>query len=338
MAVQNNRIDFIDFLKAIGILLMIAAHIPFADGFVHYVHAFHMPLFFGISGFLYNPEAGGIGKLLRRIKKLLIPYFTFSFIGYFLWILETKPQNIDDAIIPIKAVLWVNSENMPIAGALWFLTALALLDILVYLIGLIKRNSVKLVIVILCSLVGIFEVQIFSFRLPWSMGAALVGLLFFTFGYAIKDLWEKDFFVKLRNIPAVVFFLILCVLAIPIMLNGILNMRTAQYGFVPVTIMDAFLSVVVLFILSFKAMEFIKQQSPRIGAISRIFTNIGKYSIIYLCMNEIVINIVRSFLTKIGMFNIALAFVLALIILKLMEIVFAKTPLRFFVGISLAKK
>lgn len=53
-----RRMVHIDILKGMGIILMILGHMHFDDQiFGKIVYAFHMPLFFCISGYLYNrPE------------------------------------------------------------------------------------------------------------------------------------------------------------------------------------------------------------------------------------------------------------------------------------------
>ena len=43
-----------DILKGLGILLMIMGHVGFGELFSKYIHAFHMPLFFLISGYFYK--------------------------------------------------------------------------------------------------------------------------------------------------------------------------------------------------------------------------------------------------------------------------------------------
>lgn len=56
-----ERVNYIDYIRAIGIVLMVLAHIPLSDAFVHYVHGFHMPLFFVVSGYCY--KAGGVWNI-----------------------------------------------------------------------------------------------------------------------------------------------------------------------------------------------------------------------------------------------------------------------------------
>ena len=53
---MNNpkRVESADLYRGIGIVLMIMAHIGFGGLFDHFVHAFHMPLFFFVSGYFFK--------------------------------------------------------------------------------------------------------------------------------------------------------------------------------------------------------------------------------------------------------------------------------------------
>ena len=64
---MKERVGQIDWIRAIGIVLMVLAHIPLSEVFVHYVHGFHMPLFFVASGYCY--KAGGTEHLKKTLKK-----------------------------------------------------------------------------------------------------------------------------------------------------------------------------------------------------------------------------------------------------------------------------
>ena len=52
MEARINRITHIDIFKGIGILFMVMGHIGFSSIFDKWIHAFHMPMFFFISGYL----------------------------------------------------------------------------------------------------------------------------------------------------------------------------------------------------------------------------------------------------------------------------------------------
>ena len=47
---KQVRIDYIDLFRAFGIILMIMGHIKFGGNFDKWIHAFHMPTFFFVSG------------------------------------------------------------------------------------------------------------------------------------------------------------------------------------------------------------------------------------------------------------------------------------------------
>lgn len=46
----TDRLNYIDCFRAIGICLMIMGHVGFGGHFDKWIHAFHMPMFFFVSG------------------------------------------------------------------------------------------------------------------------------------------------------------------------------------------------------------------------------------------------------------------------------------------------
>ena len=71
--------DDIDIYRAYGIVLMIMGHIGFGENFDHFIHAFHMPMFFFISGFFFKDDITNVKQYaVNKAKKLLIPYFVFG--------------------------------------------------------------------------------------------------------------------------------------------------------------------------------------------------------------------------------------------------------------------
>ena len=54
---QNTRIDYIDIFRSFGIILMVMGHIGYGKAFDLFIHAFHMPMFFWISGYLFSYKA-----------------------------------------------------------------------------------------------------------------------------------------------------------------------------------------------------------------------------------------------------------------------------------------
>lgn len=51
MIIVKQAADYMDVFRVCGIILMVMGHIGFDDKFDKFIHAFHMPMFFFISGF-----------------------------------------------------------------------------------------------------------------------------------------------------------------------------------------------------------------------------------------------------------------------------------------------
>ncbi|WP_242861611.1 acyltransferase family protein, partial [Candidatus Arthromitus sp. SFB-turkey] len=95
--IKENKINLIEFnyLRAIGIFLVVLGHsFPYIDEtnfqlykYIHsLIYSFHMPLFIMISGFFaYKILTINSFKQYKlfissKFKKLMIPYFTISFL------------------------------------------------------------------------------------------------------------------------------------------------------------------------------------------------------------------------------------------------------------------
>ena len=75
----SNRLDYIDSAKGIGILLVVIAHINYTQQLLTIIYSFHMPLFFAISGLLFDSSKYQNFKdfLTRKIRTLICPYILF---------------------------------------------------------------------------------------------------------------------------------------------------------------------------------------------------------------------------------------------------------------------
>lgn len=52
--ISTGRKYWIDVLRALGIILVVLGHVSKEPNTVIFIYAFHMPLFFLLSGFLFN--------------------------------------------------------------------------------------------------------------------------------------------------------------------------------------------------------------------------------------------------------------------------------------------
>ena len=49
---MKKRLDYVDYARGVGVILMLIGHLGFGDGVYKVIYSFHMPLFFLISGYI----------------------------------------------------------------------------------------------------------------------------------------------------------------------------------------------------------------------------------------------------------------------------------------------
>lgn len=79
---STQRIEYIDLAKFIGIFLMVLCHAGMHNMATSVIYAFHMPLFFFLSGYLYNRnnEIKFLPYLRKKAFSILVPYVIFALI------------------------------------------------------------------------------------------------------------------------------------------------------------------------------------------------------------------------------------------------------------------
>ena len=156
---SSGRLEWLDFGKAMGILVVLLVHAGCRLGLVtYYGGMFYMPIFFVAAGYTFRVKEGeSYGTfLLKKAKRLLIPYFgTSAFLWVFFWVKDCVLGGIpgDLKLASLFGILYSRNQmwRSGYAGSnpvlmdilnspLWFLTAL----FLVYVwYGLISRSQKK---------------------------------------------------------------------------------------------------------------------------------------------------------------------------------------------------
>lgn len=127
MKKTKKRENWIDVLKGIGMIYVLMGHIKPSLFFEIHIYSFHMPLFFFISGYLYNNYYPFNIYLKRKIKSLLIPYIIFAFFALLVsaYFNGSFFKLIEEFLFLNGTVGW----NSPI----WFLIVLFITEIIYYL-------------------------------------------------------------------------------------------------------------------------------------------------------------------------------------------------------------
>ena len=297
---KKIRYKEIDLLKGYGIVLMILGHIPVNSFFMKTIYLFHMPLFFIASGFLFKKSNQSISELLKKwFLRLILPYFIFSLCGYALWVIEIKPQIGEELIKPLLAILLYNNQDMPITGALWFLSSMLFLYILYYYIFRFIKTEIWRAFMVSGIVLCGYILNYYKIVLPWSIGIGMIGAFFFYIGHLVFLKYHDILRCLERNTNKSLPYL-LCVTIIIItylgIYNGKINMRIGDYGhsFIVFVLVASILTI--LYLILFNLL--IQKGSNYFLLV--IIEKIGVNSIIYLGLNEVVINLIASISGKFG--------------------------------------
>lgn len=290
---HTGRIDHIDILKAIGILAMVMGHVGFGDVFNKWIHIFHMPMFFIISGYLYHFQS--FWKMIkRRTKTLLVPYFVFGIIHCFLFFVRNGKIDIHAFYL----LLWENTaENgIPIAGALWFLTAMWVTELLFWCIQSMRLSAIKTTIIAaIIAVIGLACSTYLPIRLPWAIDVGMVGVGFYQTGKHIREVIPKILEAKcFYYIIGIIFFSVFG------LLFPYVNLRIGEYGIWPVFWINAVGMTVSLWGVSRYVNEFFAYKNIRY---LYWLKGIGRDSILYLCLNQLAILLNRDLIGTLIPYN-----------------------------------
>lgn len=329
---KTNRVEYIDIFRSFGILMMVMGHVGYGNKFDFFIHAFHMPMFFWISGLLFKhklkSELSFRAWGLKKAKTLLLPYVVFGIAHYFLY----SCINYNDIdISPLVHLISVNTDGLAICGALWFLTALFFTDILFFIIDrYIASELLKAIIIASIALLGNLSKVIFPFTLPYALGPAFVGVGLYYIGYFCRKNSENKVVHFLFNLSWIPNLLLGVITIILIFLNGYINMRTETYAVIPLFWVNAVLSIIVGVNLSKLLYKHIQK-----SVVEKWLVSIGRESIVYVCLNQVVIQIVRK---AIQMLNIPaywssiLILIITMAVLWVISKIMMNTKLKLLIG------
>lgn len=296
----NYRVEWIDYFRFFGVLLMVMGHIGFGSKFDVWIHGFHMPMFFFISGVLYKEieKQEKIGErlkktIIKKAKVLLIPYLCVGIMSYILWIIKHFAS--PDLLSPLYHLLMDNSNGLPYTGALWFLTSFFFTSIIYAVIDVITLNcklrvAWKTLISVAFAIIGCT----LSYRLPWSLNAAFVGVGLMHFGWLLRNCLLKEHSVVSWG-GIVIALLALLALSMVIFLNGSINMRTGTYHNIGMFWIGAVGSSIVVCYIAKLVYGFINLHKS-LSVCGRYFCSVGRNSMTYLCFNQLTILGIKNFL------------------------------------------
>lgn len=203
-SLQNKkRLGWLDFGKAMGILIVLLVHAECRLGFLtYYGGMFYMPIFFMAAGYTYRckPQESFCEFVKKKSKRMLFPYAgTSLFLWFFFWIKDCilAGNPMDAKLHSIKGILYSRNQ-MYVAGyagenpvlldilnaPLWFLTAMFLAYLWYELASRSGRKYILLAVGLILSVIWHYTADLL---LPWSLDAVPYFACFMAVGEFLRD-------------------------------------------------------------------------------------------------------------------------------------------------------
>ncbi len=198
---MDNRSDWVDYAKAIGIILVVYGHVArglynagvgipkgffeLADGIIY---SFHMPLFFFLSGifFLHSlTKRGGQKIVFSKIDTIVYPYIVWSIIQGLIEAYLSAYTNGNVAYADVFSLLWSPRAQF------WFLYILFICFIVATIIFSVIPKKATLIVLVGASLAYIYSSSMPSGFVYLYMSENFV---FFIFGIVFSIYNKKTFF------------------------------------------------------------------------------------------------------------------------------------------------
>ncbi len=194
---MEKRIHWIDAAKGLGIILVIMSHAPMNPELRAFLFAFHMPLFFYLSGVVFKPSRQApLTFVKKKARGLLLPYFIFSAITYVTWFvlfrhLPFTPGENVDPIHPFTGIFLSTPENYQLTynPAIWFLTCLFLVELLFFFYYRLSRGKWIGLFLLTAAILG-YGSTFLQFAIPWNGFVALTAVVFYGLGFLTKTFWK----------------------------------------------------------------------------------------------------------------------------------------------------
>lgn len=308
----KERKQWIDALRAIAILLVMYGHcVKGLNLFFVFTSPIKMPLFFCLSGYLFNIRGGSQKQFWKNLLlKLVVPWFCLAFIPVF-------PK-------VFSSLKWGCSFLYEVVSGqrYWFMPCLIVAEVIHFYIRKVSSRISTLGILSVLS----FAAGILMHKVGWlnfaMINRALTVQLFFFLGILFKtnERWFKE--RKVKEIVAVVFlYFIIEIISILLFPNQSLDVHHNYYYNFPICLSLIIIGVLLLFTVFSKL---------NVG--SRLLSFIGQNTLVFYMWHGYAYRLHDFFMKRIGVSTIPIWFdgIIKVIVACLVCGVFAMIINHFF--------
>ena len=275
---------WLDIAKGYGMIFVIFGHLYHMTAKA-IVYIFHMPLFYFLSGYTYNPKGTFKEFFFKKVKRFAIPYIVLGVLNS--WVdLFCEGSLYGNNILKGAIDVLLNQRYL----IMWFLTTLFVLEIAMYFVFKKKKDNKRLFII---SMVIYVLARIYFYFNPnsrwiWNIDVCFTAQFFFILGKLLANLKILE---KEENKRKLLKKMIIC-FSIMLLLGGInyklsggrIDIYANDYGLPIITELAALLGIVGTIKLA------------HITTNIRILQYIGKNSLTYMLIHPIIINILQAWI------------------------------------------
>ena len=160
---MKERINWIDWAKALAICCVVFCHLPQSQEWFYYryLQADIITIFFFISGYLKKDHGSNKANWQKYWHSLILPYLIYNVIVYPYWLVKFNMLNggmpdLFQAMRPIFGALLFEHENSfcePLNGPLWYLPAILFMHITIDLCRKTKYQHVIMISLCILSVI-----------------------------------------------------------------------------------------------------------------------------------------------------------------------------------------
>lgn len=291
-----DRIDWIDMAKGYGIICVILGHISIHSLSIM-IYSFHIPLFFFLSGFLFNENRPFIPFLVNKVKTLLIPYLFFAilYICYY--------NGFDSSLNCLKTQcldFLFQQRKTP----LWFMTSLFVANVMFYaLLKIVRKIYFQFLVSLFVSLFIAFCWYDKEYSMYWNVDISLFVIPYMLIAKYTNKYGVINTFGKFNK-----FTLLFCLISLNVFIGVInyimsgemIDLYNNTIGYYPLSYLEALCGIFAVLIISTMGKQ-------------RIILYIGKNSLVFFALHLLVYDFVRYLYCQLGIFQSSLSLLLVLV-------------------------
>ena len=225
---MKERIRWIDWAKTICMFLVVLGHCHLSDTYkpiTTLIYAFHMPLFFFLSGILCTSKFD-YQSLKKDFTFIIIPYFTYGLLSILFNCILSHRLSFSEYYKDFYEIIVGYDCSI---GPIWFLPALFFCKILFHLITFCDSNKYTKALFLIAVLLPTYYIYNYHINLPFFVDSGICALPFFYYGHESAGICKKIKHIN-PTTRTILFITFLCILVYWGQMNGSVVLADCIYG------------------------------------------------------------------------------------------------------------